>query len=139
MPFGGDEISMGGFVRDIKKEWLLALPVFQPIETEFGQFIRDIAALGFALLAIDVESIATCLWDKTSFDRGLVRVSPINTLALETHPMVKTTLRVIIVSAHVPFPDECRLVSIIPEKLGEKGQIFPHRIVIVDDSMIMSV
>ena len=52
--------------------------------------------------------------------------------------MIKAPLLFLAV-AHVPFPNEGRLVSRLLQKLGKKGQRLAHRIVIIHNMMVVRV
>jgi hypothetical protein len=53
--------------------------------------------------------------------------------------MIKSTLRVIDVAAHVPFANERRLISCLLQLLRKEHETRIDRVVIVNDSVIVSV
>jgi hypothetical protein len=53
--------------------------------------------------------------------------------------MVKPSLRIINVTAHVPFADECRLVTRLLELFWKEREVGIHRMVIVDHSMVVGI
>ena len=98
---------MHGFVRDVEQKRFRVL-LFQEIDRVFVQDVGEIAAFDFAS-AIHVE----------------LRVE-VAALALDAHPMVNARAR-LVVEAHVPFAEKCRLVARVVQQTRESDEFVTAR------------
>ncbi len=90
-----DEIVVNRLVRQIQHEGFIRLQRLKPVHCVIGQLVGNITFLRH-MFAIHVQAIF---------------IGPIGALLLKTDPMVKPGLRIVTLSAHMPFADESGLIT----------------------------
>ena len=60
-------------------------------------------------------------------------------LSLKTGPVVKTRARGVIIVAHVPFSDECRVIACGLQVLGKKHCAIRHRALVIHDAVVVHI
>ena len=106
VPLRGDEVGVHGLVRQIENKRAAGGAGVQPFRGVVGQRVGDIAPLR-DLAPVDVQPVG---------------VRQVRTLSAEADPVVEPRLGRIAVGAHVPLPDEGR---VIPGLLSVAGRRCP--------------
>src|SRR5690606_40712541 len=114
---------MHAFVREVKKEGFLLVGLVEPLDGMIGQQIGNVAAVRLLhSLAVDVEH------------RRIV-----DSLSLETQPVIESWLRLIVCVTHVPFTHEGGLVSCFLKVLRKEAQVRRKRRIVINYGMCVSI